>query len=230
MIVPPSLVWNINCGWSGNLLTEMYWVSPHYLVAKTKSILTVKGNKSSNTNSELLHFNIVHALLNSDEYKEWFEKQTDSNRWGCIFFSGIYGACVYDKFTSPAELVNHHKDSSKRCLTISNLSSKWREEDKIWLRATKTIYPGMRFYTAYGVGSSHHMNIRMETDVYNKCKDATKVEECSHMTRKRLHKKTVQKKNGQDEKCANPVPSMELSLKLKIILISNQHRIILIIF
>ena len=41
-------------------------------------------------------------------------------------------------------------------------SNNWESQDKVWLKATKNITHGMRLYTSYGTGSTHHLKIAQE--------------------------------------------------------------------
>ena len=92
-------------------------------------IVTV--NKNTSRGQGLLYFDIVLKLTTIEEYQSWVKSHEDSDRWGCIHYGGQYGSWVYDKYTSPAEFVNHHKKENKRCLTISNPSVLWKGQKKV---------------------------------------------------------------------------------------------------
>ena len=65
--------------------------------------------------------------------------------------------------------------------SAGNPGPKWREQDKVWLKATKTIRPGQRLYTAYGVGSTHHKKIVKECQDFEAAKDHAKIARCIAM-------------------------------------------------
>lgn len=118
------------------------------------------GNKS---NEGLVHFNIVKKVKDGTEADKWVGEQSNKDRWGFISYGGKYGYWIYDRYTSPAELVNYNSARWMINLRISGPQrNNWESQDKVWLKPTKNITHGLRLYTSYGTGSTHHLKIANE--------------------------------------------------------------------
>ena len=156
-------------------------------------IVSVGTSGDRRCTTGVVHFDIVHKAPTMDEFNTWASSQAEPKRWGCLFYGGSYGAWAYDRYTSPAELVNYSGSSSQRNLAIGNPGPKWREQDKVWLKATKTIRPGQRLYTAYGVGSTHHKKIVKECQDFEAAKDHAKIARCIAMGAAQVKNKNARK-------------------------------------